>query len=81
MIYDYVKIPIIEVFDNHETHKLFPWFADDQHTVRLRQTLDEDGENHLGDFAITSDSEVFIAKEKHPENEGNTLVSLQSVYE
>ena len=81
MIYDYVKIPIIEVFDNHETHKLFPWFADDQHTVRLRQTLDEDEENHLGDFAITSDSEVFIAKEKHPENEGNTLVSLQSVYE
>lgn len=82
LIYDYVKIPIIEIFDNHETHKLFPWFADDQHTVRLRQTLDEDNpNNHLGDFVITSDSEVFVAKEKYPENTGNTLVSLQSVYD
>ena len=81
LIYDYVKIPIIEIFDNHETHKLFPWFADDQHTVRLRQNLDEDPQqSHLGDFAITSDSEVFVAKEKFPSNVGNTLVSLQSVY-
>lgn len=81
LIYDYVKIPVIEIFDNHETHKLFPWFADDQHTIRLRQNLDADGGNHLGDVAITSDSEVFIAKEKYPQNEGNTLVSVQSVYE
>ena len=81
LIYDYVKIPIIEIFDNHETHKLFPWFADDQHTVRLRQNLDDNANNHLGDVAITSDSEVFIAKEKFPENVGNTLVSVQSVYD
>ena len=81
LIYEYVKIPIIEIFDNHETHKLFPWFADDQHTVRLRQNLDDDDDDHLGDFAVTSDSEVFVAKEKHPENTGNTLVSLQSVYD
>lgn len=82
LICDYVKIPIIEVFDNHETHKLFPWFADDQHTVRLRQNLDDNNEgNHLGDFAVTSDSEVFIAKEKHPENKNNVLVSLQSIYD
>lgn len=81
LIYEYVKIPVIEIFDNHETHKLFPWFADDQHTVRLRQNLDDEDDDHLGDFAVTSDSEVFIAKEKHPENTGNTLVSLQSVYD
>jgi len=61
---------------------LFPWFADDQHTVRLRQNLDDDNENnHLGDVAITKESEVFIAKERFPENVGNTLVSVQSVYE
>ena len=82
LIYDYVQIPVLEIFDNHETHKLFPWFADEQHTVRLRQNLDEDSsQNHLGDFAVTSDSEVFIAKEKYPNNEGNTLVSIQSIYE
>ena len=81
LIYDYVVVPILEVLDNHETHKLFPWFADDQHTVRLRQNLDSEQGGHLGDFAITSDSEVFIAKEKHPENEDNTLVSLQSIYD
>ena len=82
LIYDYVVIPILEILDNHETHKLFPWFADDQHTVRLRQNLDDDNENnHLGDVAITSESEVFIAKERFPENTGNTLVSVQSAYE
>lgn len=80
LIYDYVKIPIIEIFDNDETHKLFPWFADNQHTVRLRQNLDETNE-HLGDVAITTDSEVFIAKERFSENSGNTLVSVQSAYE
>lgn len=81
LIYEYVKIPVIEIFDNHETHKLFPWFADDQHTVRLRQNLDDDDDDHLGDFAVTADSEVFFAKEKHPENADNTLVSLQSIYD
>lgn len=80
LIYEYVKIPVIEIFDNDETHKLFPWFADDQHTIRTRQNLDEDSGEHLGDFAITKDSEVFFAKEKFPENEGNTLISLQSIY-
>jgi hypothetical protein len=29
LIYEYVKVPVIEIFDNDETHKLFPWFADD----------------------------------------------------
>ena len=82
LIYDYVKIPVIEIFDNDETHTLFPWFADDQHTVRLRQTLDDpDNPNssHLGDFAIASDSEVFFAKQRYAQNEGNTLVSAQSI--
>ena len=80
LVYDSVKIPAIEIFDNHETHKLFPWLADDQHTVRLRQTLDDDT-NHLGDFAITTDSEVFFAKTRFVPNTGNTLISLQSVYD
>lgn len=80
LVYDNVKIPAIEIFDNHETHTLFPWFADDQHTVRLRQTLDDDT-NHLGDFAITTDSEVFFAKTRFVPNTGNTLISLQSVYD
>ena len=81
LIYDYVKIPVIEIFDNDETHKLFPWFADDQHTVRLRQNLDVDDQEHLGDFAVTSNSEVFVAKERFESNQGNTLVSLQSIYD
>lgn len=82
LIYDYVSIPIIEIFDNDETHKLFPWFADSDHTVRLRQTLDENNpDGHLGDFAITSNSEVFIAKQRYTPNSGNTLVSLQSIYD
>ena len=82
LIYDYVKIPVIEIFDNDETHTLFPWFADDQHTVRLRQTLDDPDDpnsSHLGDFAIASDSEVFFAKQRYAQNEGNTLVSAQSI--
>ncbi len=82
LIYDYVTIPIIEIFDNDETHKLFPWFADTNHTVRLRQNIDENNpDGHLGDFAITSDSEVFIAKQRYAPNIGNTLVSLQSIYD
>lgn len=80
LIYDYVVVPVLEIFDNEETHKLFPWFADDNHVVRLRQTLDDDN-NHLGDVAITPESEVFIAKERYAENQGNTLVSLQSIYQ
>lgn len=84
LIYDYVKIPVIEIFDNDETHKLFPWFADNQHTVRLRQTLDDPEDQnagHLGDLAITSESELFVAKERYTPNSGNTLVSLQSLFD
>ena len=84
LIYDYVRIPVIEIFDNDETHKLFPWFADDQHTVRLRQTLDDPSDtehNHLGDVAITSESEIFVAPTRYAENEGNTLISIQSAYQ
>ena len=84
LIYEYVKVPVIEIFDNDETHKLFPWFADDQHTVRLRQNLDDPEDltsSHLGDFAVTQDSEVFVAKQPYEENQGNTLVSIQSLYE
>lgn len=79
LVYEYVKIPIAEIFDNDETHKLFPWYADDQHTVRLRQNLDDDTIGHLGDFAITTDSEVFFAKQRYAPNAGNTLISLQSI--
>ena len=82
LIYDYVSIPIIEIFDNDETHKLFPWFADSDHTVRLRQNIDENNpEGHLGDFAVTSDSEIFFAKQRYTPNTGNTLISLQSIYD
>lgn len=84
LIYDYVAIPVIEIFDNDETHTLFPWFADDQHTVRLRQTVDDPNDPaspHLGDLAITSDSELFVAKQRFANNQGNTLVSFQSLYE
>ena len=80
-IYDYVAIPLFDVFDQDEMHKLFPWFADSQHTVRLRQNLDNPNnttEGHLGDFAITKESEVFIAKQRYDENENNVLISLQS---
>lgn len=82
MIYNYVAIPLFDIFDQDEMHKLFPWFADDQHTVRLRQNLDNPNnttEGHLGDFAITNESEVFIAKERYSENSGNILISLQSL--
>jgi hypothetical protein len=29
LIYDYVAIPIMEIFDNDETRQLFPWYSDD----------------------------------------------------
>ena len=82
MIYNYVVIPFFDIFDQDEMHKLFPWFADEQHTVRIRQNLDNPQnttEGHLGDFAITQDSEVFFAKERYSENSGNILISLQSL--
>lgn len=82
LIYKYVAIPLMEMFDNDELHKLLPWFADNQHTVRIRQNLDTPNnttKGHLGDFAITDESEVFIAKERYSENSGNILISLQSL--
>lgn len=81
IIYNYVAIPLFDIFNQDEMHKLFPWFADEQHTVRLRQNLDNPNnttEGHLGDFAITKESEVFIAKERYTPNEQNILISLQS---
>lgn len=82
MIYSYVPIPLLDLFDQDEVHKLFPWYADDQHTVRLRQNLDNPNnttQGHLGDLAITNESEVFIAKQRYQENAGNILISLQSL--
>ena len=78
LIYDYVGIPVLEIFDNDETHSLFPWFADEDNTVRLRTSVADDQEGHLGRFAITSNSEVFVAKEPTAYDEVN-LVSIQSV--
>ena len=81
LIYSYAAIPLFDIFDADEMHKIFPWFADNQHTVRLRQNLDNSNnttEGHLGDFAITKESEVFIAKQRYDENENNILISLQS---
>lgn len=85
LVYDYVVIPVVEIFDNDETHKLFPWFADDQHTVRLRQNIDNpndpDDPNYLGDAAITSSSEIFIVKDPIKQNFNNTLISVQSLFD
>ena len=81
IIYKYVAIPLADIFDNDELHKMLPWIADNQHTVRVRQNLDSPNNTtggHLGDFAITKESEVFIAKERYSENFGNVLISLQS---
>ena len=80
LIYDYVSIPIAEIFDNDETHSLFPWFADDENTVRLRTSISDDEGGHLGRVAITSDSEIFVAKEPTTYDKVD-LVSLQSVSE
>jgi len=68
-------IPVIEIFDNDETHSLFPWFADEDNTVRLRTSIEDETHGHLGRMAITSDSEVFVAKEPTTYDEVD-LVSL-----
>lgn len=79
LIYDYVTIPVIEIFDNDETHSLFPWFADENDVVQLRDAID--GSNgHLGSFAITPQSEVYYAPTLG-EEKNLDLVSLQSVQE
>lgn len=73
LIYDYVSISIIEIFDNDETKKLFPWYADENNVVKLRPTLND---NELGEVKITPDSEVYV-KDHFTEE----LTSVQSVYD
>lgn len=76
LIYEYVAIPVLEIFDNDETRQLFPWFTDSNDIVRLRPTID--GSKHLGKMAITPESEVFVAKDTQAQ-ENTELVSVQSV--
>lgn len=78
LIYDYVIIPFMEIFDNDETKSLFPWFADEDGTVRLRTSIEGKDGTHLGRMAITPESEVFIAKETDSYDNVD-LVSVQSV--
>lgn len=77
LIYDYVAIPVLEIFDNDETKQLFPWFSDDNEVVQLRDSIDgRDG--HLGSFAITPESEVYYSKDVDSAK-NQDLISLQSV--
>jgi len=62
LIYDYVAIPVLEIFDNDETRQLFPWYSDDNNVIRTRDAIDGRS-GHLGTLAITPESEVYIAKE------------------
>lgn len=73
LIYDYVSISIIEIFDNDETKKLFPWYADENNVVKLRPTLND---SELGKLEITPESEVFLV-----DNTTQELTSVQSVYD
>ncbi len=78
-IADYL-ISIVNELKNYVDNPL--WITDNQYTVKIRQDLDNNNatdKDRLGDFAITQDSEVFFAKEKHSENSGNILISLQSL--
>jgi len=59
LIYDYVKISILEVFDNDETRKLFPWKVDDENNVVLRDPIKEESSN-FGNIKITPQSEIYI---------------------
>ena len=77
LIYDYVAIPVIEIFDNDETRQLFPWFADENNVTQLRDAIDG-STGHLGSFAITPESEVYYAKETSADKNAD-LISLQSV--
>ena len=79
LIYDYVTIPIVEIFDNDETHSLFPWFADKNNVVQLRDSI-TDNNGHLGNFAISPKSEVYYTKEL-TDDQNADLISLQSVQE
>ena len=75
LIYDYVSISIIEIFDNDETRKLFPWYADENNTVKIRDSIEGQSGN-LGDMSITSSSEVYIK-----DLDSGDLVSVQSIYD
>ena len=77
LIYDYVTIPVLEIFDNDETRQLFPWYSDDNNVVHLRDSIDGKT-GHLGSFSITPESEVYYAKEVDGEK-NQDLISLQSV--
>lgn len=77
LIYDYVMIPVLEIFDNDETRQLFPWYSDDNNVTQLRDSIDGNT-GHLGSFAITPESEVYYAKEVNQEK-NQDLISLQSV--
>lgn len=76
LIYDYVAIPVMEIFDNDETRQLFPWYSDDQNVTHLRDAIDGRS-GHLGSIAITPESEVYIAK-KVDADKNQDLFSLQS---
>lgn len=77
LIYDYVMIPVLEIFDNDETRQLFPWFSDDNNVTQLRDSIDGKT-GHLGSFAITPESEVYYSKNVDSEK-NQDLISLQSV--
>lgn len=77
LIYDYVTIPVLEIFDNDETRQLFPWYSDDNNVVHLRDSIDGNT-GHLGSFSITPESEVYYSKEVDGEK-NQDLISLQSV--
>ena len=79
LIFDYVVIPVIEIFDNDETRQLFPWFSDDNNVTQLRDSIDGHT-GHLGSFAITPESEVYFSKEVNADK-NQDLVSLQSVHQ
>ena len=79
LIFDYVVIPVIEIFDNDETRQLFPWFSDENNVTQLRDSIDG-STGHLGSFAITPESEVYFAKEVNADK-NQDLVSLQSVHQ
>lgn len=94
-IFQFTGVPKDKIFDEHELHTLFPWYADPSHIVRLKQNIDNSTNTHpslrsgntptvLGDMTITPQSEVFVGENPNREHiyeKGNELVSLQSIFE
>ena len=94
-IFQFAGVPKDKIFDEHELHTLFPWYADPSHIVRLKQNIDNSTNTHpslrsgntptvLGDMTITPQSEVFVGENPNREHiyeKGNELVSLQSIFE